>query len=114
MKVQTVSRFLNLKSEFGLETDYESAMADLQRLGLKPDAVRHPRSVITFPSRFSSRYSSKMRVKRVIWKKLVIISRPCIKLVLFLMTSFSPKFSTDMSNAGKISTLPVCTSGVTV
>nr|CDS33356.2 hypothetical transcript [Hymenolepis microstoma] len=37
--VQTVSRFLNLKNEFGLETSYESALADLRELGLKPDAM---------------------------------------------------------------------------
>ncbi|VDO04384.1 unnamed protein product [Rodentolepis nana] len=37
--VQTIARFLNLKNEFGFETSYESAMADLRELGLKPDAT---------------------------------------------------------------------------
>ncbi|VDL59307.1 unnamed protein product [Hymenolepis diminuta] len=39
VRIQTVSRFLNLKSEFGFETSYEGVMADLQELGLKPDAM---------------------------------------------------------------------------
>ncbi|KAL5111026.1 hypothetical protein TcWFU_010205 [Taenia crassiceps] len=39
VKASTIARFLHLKYEFGQEFSYESALADLKRLGLKPDAI---------------------------------------------------------------------------
>ncbi|KAL5971906.1 hypothetical protein TSMEX_000297 [Taenia solium] len=39
VRVSTIARFLHLKYEFDQDFSYESALADLKRLGLKPDAV---------------------------------------------------------------------------
>ena len=39
IKVPTIARFLHLKYEFDQEFSYENALADLKKLGLKPDAV---------------------------------------------------------------------------
>ncbi|CDS41971.1 conserved hypothetical protein [Echinococcus multilocularis] len=39
VKVSTIARFLHLKYEFDQEFSYESTLADLKLLGLKPDAM---------------------------------------------------------------------------
>ncbi|VDK21315.1 unnamed protein product [Taenia asiatica] len=39
VKVSTIARFLHLKYEFDQDFSYESALADLKHLGLKPDAI---------------------------------------------------------------------------
>ncbi len=53
-----------------------------------------------------SPFSSEDRVRKVIWKRRVSTSRPCIKPELCRMTTYSQRFFMVMSNAGECLPLP--------